>query len=188
MLVQEKFKDDNIFSLINDIEILPFTGLTGLNTYMLLKYGERNILPMVENLDNAIIATMLHDMYYEKWSKLYTLFNENVLAEGNKSEIITKVTADTGENNTTVTGENLHKVSAFDSDGLSDENSDNETRTTKDTTKNDTTETTTTEGKSGNYTNDFITYNKYLKNNSFYDIICVDVIKNITSAVLTLNI
>lgn len=188
MQVQEKFKDINIFSLINDIEVLPFTGLTGLNTYMILKYGERQVLPMLETLENETIARMLHDMYFEKWSKLYTLFIENVLADGNKSETTTKVTADTGENNTTVTGDNLHKVSAFDSDDLTDDNSDTETRTTKDTSKNDTTETTTIEGKSGNYTNDFISYNKYLNKCSFYDTICIDVINNISYGIIALDI
>lgn len=188
MLINEKFKDVNLFELINTIEKLPFDGLDGLNNYWLVKYGERAIIPTIVLISNEGIADILHSIYYEKWNKLYTMYSNDVLSDGNKSLITTRITSDNGENNSTVTGENIHKVSAFDEDNLTDDNSDSETRTTKDTSKNDTTETETTTGKSGNYTNDFITYSKYLTTNMYYDTICLDINNVISSSTISLDI
>lgn len=188
MQIVEKFTDSNLFEAINEIEKLPFEGLTGLNLYWLNKYGARNVLPTLESIDIDTIASMIHDLYFSKWDRLYQQYTEKVLAEGNKSETTTRVVADSGENNSTTTSENLHKVSAFDSDDLTDENADSENRTTKDTSKNDKTETTTMSGKSGNYTNDFISYNKYLTNTQFYDMLCIDVNNTVSYGTITLDI
>jgi hypothetical protein len=188
MLISEKFKDVNLFELIDTIEKLPFEGLEGLNNYWLAKYGERTIIHTVTLISNEGIADILHSIFFDKWTKLYTMYSNDVLSEGNKSETTTRVTIDNGENNSTITGENLHKVSAFDEDNLTDDNSDSESRTTKDTSKNDTKETVTTTGKSANYTNDFITYNKYLTTNMYYDSICLDIINVISSSTISLDV
>lgn len=188
MQILEKFSDSNLFEAINNMQSLPFGNLDGINNYWLSKYGERNILPQMQDMDISVIAMVVHSLYYSKWEKLYANYDMDILEDGNKSETTTKIISDVGESTNTVTGETLHKVSAFDSDTMSDDNSDNENKTTKDNSKNDRQETITTKGNSGNYTNDFVTYNKYLTNIQFFDMICVDVNNAISYGVITLDI
>ena len=188
MNVLEKFSDNNLFEAINNIQSLPFAGLDGINNYWLAKYGTRQVLPQMQDMEISIIAMVIHSLYYSKWVKLYENYDIDVLENGNKSETTTKVITDTGENTSTVTGENNHLISAFDSDTMTDDTTDNENRTTKDNSKNDRKETTIVEGRSGNYTNDFVTYNKYLTNTQFFDMLCIDVNNAISSGTITLDI
>lgn len=188
MNVLEKFGDSNLFNAINDIQSLPFGNLEGINNYWLCKYGTRQVLPQMQDMDLSVIAMVVHSLYYSKWVKLYENYDLDVLENGNKSETTTKTIADTGENTSTITGTSNHRVSAFDSDEMSDDTIDNDSKTSKDNSKNDRTETTTVTGRSGNFTNDFISYNKYLTNIQFFDIICVDVNNAISSGTITLDI
>lgn len=188
MNVLEKFADDNLFEAINNIQSLPFGNLDGINNYWISKYGTRQVLPQMQDMEITVVAMVIHSLYYTKWVKLYENYDLDVLENGNKSETTTKIIADTGESTSTITGENNHKVSAFDADTMADDTADSENKTTKDNSKNDRKETITVAGRSGNFTNDFISYNKYLTNIQFFDMICVDVNNAISTGVITLDI
>lgn len=187
MFIYEKFKENSLFEAVNNIEKLPFE-YTGINNYWLAKYGDRCVLPVMAEMDIDTIARVIHDMYYNKWDIMYNNYQLDILEDGNKLEVTTRVVSDIGENTSTIAGENLHKVSAFDSDDLTGDNSDSENKTTKDNSKNDKTETVTTKGNSGNYTNDYIAYNKYLTKTQFFDMVCVDINNAVSYGVITLDI
>lgn len=188
MTIQEKFKDNNLFDVINKIQTLPFSNLEGVNNYWLAIYGVRCILPNIQDMSINNIAMMVHSLYSTKWDRMYNYYLEDVLENGNKSETTTKNITDTLENTNTITGEEIHKVSAFDSDSMSDDNSNSENKTTKDNTKNDRQETIVINGKNGNYTNDFITYYNYLTKTPFFDIIYEDVNKVVSTGTITLDV
>lgn len=188
MNISEKFQSENLFEKINEISPLPFKDTTYINMYWLNKYGERGILSQWEKTDIADIANTISVLFSDKWNTQYKYAFTDILSDGNKTETTTRIVNDTGTSNTVTDGSNNHSVSAFDSADMVNDNSDVEQRTVKADNSNDKKETVTSTAKTGNYINDLISYNKYLTNNHFFDMICIDVNSVFSYGTMSLNI
>ena len=129
------------------------------------------------------IANLLTVMYATRWEILFSNVSKDILAKGNKSNTTTKTITDNNHVSRETTNNTVHKVSAFDSDGFSDDNSDTENTTSQETANNDKKEVVESNGKNGNFTNDFIAFNSYLTKTKFFDIIIADI-----NVVLTVKI
>ena len=110
------------------------------------------------------------------------------MVKGNKSNTTTKTITDNSSVSRETTNNTVHKVSAFDSDGFSDDNSDTENTTSQETANNDKKEVVESNGKSGNFTNDFIAFNSYLTKIKFFDMIMTDVNEVLTVKVMECDI
>lgn len=187
MLVKEKFSDENLFALMGSIHTLPWVSSDFINTYWLTKCGDMNLLPTVEDKTVAEIATMISPIVADKWDTQYHYYHLNLLVDGNKTETWEKTVKEDSTNKTSSTGESGHKVSAFDSTTMVDENSDTTSNSTDNNGTTNRTENKTSTAKTGNYINDFISYNKYLTNIGFYDMIISDVNKCIVYVVHELD-
>ena len=129
------------------------------------------------------IANLLTVMYATRWKILFSNVSKDILANGNKSNTTTKTITDNNHVSRETTNNTVHKVSAFDSDGFSDDNSDTENSTSQETANNDKKEVVESNGKNANFTNDFIAFNSYLTKTKFFDIIIADI-----NVVLTVKI
>ena len=129
------------------------------------------------------IANLLTVMYATRWEILFSNVSKDILAKGNKSNTTTKTITDNNHVSRETTNNTVHKVSAFDSDGFSDDNSDTENTTSQETANNDKKEVVESNGKNANFTNDFIAFNSYLTKTKFFDIIIADI-----NVVLTVKI
>lgn len=187
MLVKEKFSDENLFALIDKIHTLPWASSDFINSYWLIKCGDMNLLPTVEEMTVQEVADMISPIVADKWDNQYHYYHLNLLVDGNKTETWNKTITENNTNKTTTAGESNHKVSAFDSTDMTDENSDTTNNTTDNNGTTDRTENKTSTAKTGNYINDFISYNKYLTNIGFYDMIISDVNKCIVYTVHELD-
>lgn len=183
MNIAEKFSSENLFEKMNEIKPLPWTDFTYINMLWLKNYGSRKVLSSWEKAPITDIANLLTVMYATRWEILFSNLSKNILAQGNKSNTTTKTITDNNHVSRETTNNTVHKVSAFDSDGFSDDNSDTENTTSQETANNDKKEVVESNGKTGNFTNDFIAFNSYLTKTKFFDIIIADI-----NVVLTVKI
>lgn len=175
MNIAEKFSSENLFEKMNEIKPLPWSDFTYVNMLWLKNYGSRKILPSWEKSSTLDIANLLTVMYATRWEILFSNVSKDILANGNKSNTTTKTITDNSSVSRGTTNNAVHKVSAFDSDGFSDDNSDTENSTSHETANNDKKEVVESNGKNANFTNDFIAFNSYLTKTKFFDIIITDI-------------
>ena len=183
MNVAEKFSSENLFEKMNEITPLPWSDFTYINMLWLKNYGSRKVLSSWETAPITDIANLLTVMYATRWKVLFSNVSKDILVNGNKSNTTTKTIKDNSSVSRETTNNAVHKVSAFDSDGFSDDNSDTENSTSQETANNDKKEVVESSGKTGNFTNDFIAFNSYLTKTKFFDIIMADI-----NVVLTVKI
>ena len=183
MNIAEKFSSENLFEKMNEIQPLPWTDFTYINMLWLKNYGSRKVLSSWETAPITDIANLLTVMYATRWEILFSNVSKDILAKGNKSNTTTKTITDNNHVSRETTNNTVHKVSAFDSDGFSDDNSDTENSTSQETANNDKKEVVESNGKNANFTNDFIAFNSYLTKTKFFDIIIADI-----NVVLTVKI
>ena len=179
MKLNEKFDDteNNLFELMTKIHPFPWVSYDFINTYWLGKYGELTLNPAFEETNVGVLANMVSSIVAEKWDIQYANYHLNLLVDGNKSETVTHNITDTSENKTDVQGENGHNVSAFDSTELVTDSNDTVDTVTNNVGNSTRAETTVTNARTGNFITDMISYNKYLTNIGFYDMIISDVNK-----------
>ena len=183
MYISDKFSSENLFEKMNEIKTLPWTDFTYINMLWLKNYGSRKILPSWEKSPITDIANLLTIMYATRWEILFSNVSKDILAQGNKSNTTTKTITDNNHVSRETTNNTVHKVSAFDSEEFADDNSDIENSTSQETANNDKKEVVESNGKNGNFTNDFIAFNSYLTKTKFFDIIIADI-----NVVLTVKI
>lgn len=188
MYILDKFSSENLFEKMNDIKPLPWNDFTYINMLWLKNYGSRKILPSWEKSPITDIANLLTIMYATKWEILFANVSKDILAKGNKSDTTTKTITDNNHVSRETTNNNVHKVSAFDSEEFADDNSDTENFTSQETANNDKKEIVESNGKNGNFTNDFIAFNSFLTNTKFFDIIMEDINVVLTIKVLECDI
>lgn len=175
MNIAEKFSSENLFEKMNEIKPLPWTDFTYINMLWLKNYGSRKVLASWEKSSTLDIANLLTVMYATRWEILFSNVSKDILANGNKSNTTTKTITDNSSVSRGTTNNAVHKVSAFDSEEFSDDNSDTENSTSHETANNDKKEVVESNGKSGNFMNDFIAFNSYLTKTKFFDIIIADI-------------
>ena len=175
MNIAEKFSSENLFEKMNEIRPLPWTDFTYINMLWLKNYGSRKVLASWETAPVTDIANLLTVMYATRWEILFSNVSKDILAKGNKANTTTKTITDNNSVSRETTNNTVHKVSAFDSDGFSDDNSDTENSTSHETANIDKKEVVESNGKSGNFVSDFIAFNAYLTKTRFFDIIIADI-------------
>ena len=188
MNIADKFSSENLFEKMNEIKPLPWTDFTYVNMLWLKNYGSRKVLASWETAPITDIANLLTVMYATRWEILFSNVSKDILAKGNKSNTTTKTITDNNSVSRETTNNTVHKVSAFDSDGFSDDNSDTENSTSQETANNDKKEVIESNGKSGNFMNDFIAFNSYLTKTKFFDIIMADINVVLTVKVMECDI
>lgn len=188
MNIAEKFSSENLFEKMNEIKPLPWTDFTYVNMLWLKNYGSRKVLASWETTPITDIANLLTVMYATRWEILFSNASKDILLNGNKSNTTTKTITDNSSVSRGTTNNAVHKVSAFDSDGFSDDNSDTENSTSHETANNDKKEVVESNGKNANFTNDFIAFNSYLTKTKFFDIIIADINDVLTVKVMECDI
>ena len=188
MYISDKFSSENLFEKMNEIKPLPWNDFTYINILWLKNYGSRKILPSWEKSPITDIANLLTIMYATRWEILFSNVSKDILAKGNKSDTTTKTITDNNHVSRETTNNTVHKVSAFDSEEFADDNSDTENSTSQETANNDKKEVVESNGKSGNFTNDFIDFNSLLTNIKFIDIIMTDINEVLTVKVMECDI
>ena len=183
MYISDKFSSENLFEKMNEIKPLPWNDFKYVNMLWLKNYGSRKILPSWEKSPITDIANLLTIMYATRWEILFSNVSKDILVNGNKSNTTTKTITDNNHVSRETTNNTVHKVSAFDSEEFADDNSDTENSTSQETANNDKKEVVESNGKNGNFTNDFIAFNSYLTKTKFFDIIMTDI-----NVVLTVKI
>lgn len=188
MNIIDKFSSENLFEKMNEIKPLPWNDFTYVNMLWLKNYGSRKVLASWEKSPISDIANLLTVMYATRWEILFSNVSKDILANGNKSGTTTKTITDNNNVSRETTNNSVHKVSAFDSDEFSDDNSDTENFTSQETANNDKKEVVESNGKNGNFTNDFIAFNSFLTDTKFFDMIISDINSVLTVKVMECDI
>ena len=188
MYILDKFSSENLFEKMNEIKPLPWNDCTYINMLWLKNYGSRKILPSWEKSPITDIANLLTIMYAIRWEILFSNVSKDILAQGNKSNTTTKTITDNNHVSRETTNNTVHKVSAFDSEEFADDNSDTENSTSQETANNDKKEVVESNGKNGNFTNDFIAFNSYLTKTKFFDMIMTDINNVLTVKIMECDI
>lgn len=188
MNIIDKFSSENLFEKMNEIKPLPWNDFTYVNMLWLKNYGSRKVLVSWEKSPISDIANLLTVMYATRWEILFSNVSKDILANGNKSDTTTKTITDNNNVSRETTNNSVHKVSAFDSDEFSDDNSDTENFTSQETANNDKKEVVESNGKNGNFTNDFIAFNSFLTDTKFFDMIISDINSVLTVKVMECDI
>lgn len=188
MNIIDKFSSENLFEKMNEIKPLPWNDFTYVNMLWLKNYGSRKVLASWEKSPITDIANLLTVMYATRWEILFSNVSKDILANGNKSDTTTKTITDNNNVSRETTNNSVHKVSAFDSDEFSDDNSDTENFTSQETANNDKKEVVESNGKNGNFTNDFIAFNSFLTDTKFFDMIISDINSVLTVKVMECDI
>lgn len=188
MNIIDKFSSENLFEKMNEIKPLPWNDFTYVNMLWLKNYGSRKVLASWEKSPITDIANLLTVMYATRWEILFSNVSKDILANGNKSDTTTKTITDNNNVSRETTNNSVHKVSAFDSDEFSDDNSDTENFTSQETANNDKKEVVESNGKNGNFTNDFIAFNSFLTDTKFFDMIISDINSILTVKVMECDI
>ena len=188
MNISDKFSSENLFEKMNEIKTLPWTDFTYINMLWLKNYGSRKILPSWEKSPITDIANLLTIMYATRWEILFSNVSKDILVNGNKSNTTTKTITDNNHVSRETTNNTVHKVSAFDSEEFADDNSDTENSTSQETANNDKKEVVESNGKNGNFTNDFIAFNSYLTKTKFFDMIMTDINNVLTVKIMECDI
>ena len=188
MNIADKFSSENLFEKMNEIKTLPWTDFTYINMLWLKNYGSRKILPSWEKSPITDIANLLTIMYATRWKILFSNVSKDILVNGNKSNTTTKTITDNNHVSRETTNNTVHKVSAFDSEEFADDNSDTENSTSQETANNDKKEVVESNGKNGNFTNDFIAFNSYLTKTKFFDMIMTDINNVLTVKIMECDI
>lgn len=188
MNITDKFSSENLFEKMNEIKPLPWNDFTYVNMLWLKNYGSRKILASWETAPITDIANLLTVMYATRWEILFSNISKDILINGNKSDTTTKTITDNNNVSRETTNNTVHKVSAFDSEEFSDDNSDTENFTSQETANNDKKEVVESNGKNGNFTNDFIAFNSFLTNTKFFDMIIADINDVLTVKVMECDI
>ena len=188
MYISDKFSSENLFEKMNEIKTLPWTDFTYINMLWLKNYGSRKILPSWEKSPITDIANLLTIMYATRWEILFSNVSKDILVNGNKSNTTTKTITDNNHVSRETTNNTVHKVSAFDSEEFADDNSDTENSTSQETANNDKKEVVESNGKNGNFTNDFIAFNSYLTKTKFFDMIMTDINNVLTVKIMECDI
>ena len=188
MYISDKFSSENLFEKMNEIKPLPWNDFTYINMLWLKNYGSRKILPSWEKSPITDIANLLTIMYAIRWEILFSNVSKDILVNGNKSNTTTKTISDNNSVSRETTNNAVHKVSAFDSEEFADDNSDTENFTLQETANNDKTEMVESNGKNGNFTNDFIAFNSYLTKTKFFDMIMTDINDVLTVKIMECDI
>lgn len=185
MKVSEKFTTENLFDEMNKLHPFPFISLFSadkMNVFYNNTYGDRTLSKMGRNLTVPEIASILVNLYGEKWDKIY----ESILVDfpilENYVEVITETTNEVGNSTNNTTETNVEKVSAYnDEDFVNDEQSTNtnEMKMNNENKVEKTYEKKVTENATKNLENAL----NYLQNNVIYYIIFSDV-----NGAITLNI
>ena len=188
MYISDKFSSENLFEKMNEIKPLPWNDFTYINMLWLKNYGSRKILPSWEKSPITDIANLLTIMYAIRWEILFSNVSKDILVKGNKSSTTTKTITDNNSVSRETTNNAVHKVSAFDSEEFADDNSDTENFTSQETANNDKKEVVESNGKNGNFTNDFIAFNSYLTKTRFFDMIMTDINDVLTVKIMECDI
>ena len=188
MYILDKFSSENLFEKMNEIKPLPWNDFTYINMLWLKNYGSRKILPSWEKSPITDIANLLTIMYAIRWEILFSNVSKDILVNGNKSNTTTKTITDNNHVSRETTNNTVHKVSAFDSEEFADDNSDTENSTSQETANNDKKEVVESNGKNGNFTNDFIAFNSYLTKTKFFDMIMTDINNVLTVKIMECDI
>ena len=188
MYILDKFSSGNLFEKMNEIKPLPWNDFTYINMLWLKNYGSRKILPSWEKSPITDIANLLTIMYAIRWEILFSNVSKDILVNGNKSNTTTKTITDNNHVSRETTNNTVHKVSAFDSEEFADDNSDTENSTSQETANNDKKEVVESNGKNGNFTNDFIAFNSYLTKTKFFDMIMTDINNVLTVKIMECDI
>ena len=188
MNISDKFSSENLFEKMNEIKPLPWNDFTYINMLWLKNYGGRKILSSWEITPITDIANLLTIMYATRWEILFSNVSKDILAQGNKSNTTTKIITDNNHVSRETTNNTVHKVSAFDSDEFSDDNSDTENFNSQETANNDKKEIVESNEKYGNFTNDFIAFNSYLTKTKFFDMIMTDINNVLTVKIMECDI
>lgn len=146
MIFNEWLKDQSLFSTINSIRSLPFItayGAEKIDLIYKMLYGSRFIPSNVENMSITDVANIIVVSYGDNWEKQYKLLtDELLLGVDSKTTTEESIEDDTDRNLTTT---NMNKVSAFNDDELTENDSEDENSNlneTKKSTRNSTTTTT----------------------------------------------
>lgn len=188
MDIADKFSSENLFEKMNEIKALPWTDYTYINMLWLKNYGSRKVMPTWEQAPITDIAHLLTVMFANRWEMLFANATKDILADGNKSNKTTRTITDTNNVSRETSNNSLHKVSAFDSNEFSDDNSDTENGTMQETANTDKKEVVENAGKTGNYTTDFLAFNSFLTKTKFFDIVCTDINNVLSVKVLECDI
>ena len=188
MYISDKFSSENLFEKMNEIKTLPWTDFTYINMLWLKNYGSRKVLSSWETTPITDIANLLTVMYANRWEILFSNVSKDILVNGNKSNTTTKIITDNNSVSRETTNNTVHKVSAFDSEEFADDNSDTENSTSQETANNDKKEVVESNGKNGNFTNDFIAFNSYLTKTKFFDMIMTDINEVLTIKIMECDI
>lgn len=146
MIFSEWLKDQSLFSTINSIRSFPFItayGAEKIDLIYKMLYGSRFIPTNVETMNINDIANVLIASFGDKWEKQYKLLTDELLTGVESKTVTEENSEDDMDRNLTTTSTN--KVSAFNDDELSENDSDDENSNlneTKKSTRNSTTTTT----------------------------------------------
>lgn len=114
----------SIFAELDDLNpnsVIGEIGTAFLTNYYVMNYGEKIVPKSIVKMSSAEIATIINGMYFEQWERLKELYI-NVLPVGVESEItIDETNIDVGSKE--VSNSNINKVTAFNDDSFSNDDS-----------------------------------------------------------------
>lgn len=141
MLFNEWIKDNSLFTEINNIEQFPFIeqyGATNLDLLYKMKYGSRTVPRSMKDLTVQEVATIIVTGYGMNWNNQYQLLVDDLMLGVESKTVTNEIVSDDETKN--IDSNNENKVSAYNDDELStnDSSSDNLSEDRKRKTDKDT--------------------------------------------------
>lgn len=186
MNVREKFSQQGLFKTIFNKGTFDFCCIVPvetMDTYYNTNHGSRTLSYLGENSSVDEIAEVIHDLFMDKWNKLYEVAVEEIAVKYNYKETVSETVDDTGTNTADITSTNTGTVSAYNDENFVNNDKDESVSKNQGSSTNKKVREFTKEILNGNIAQNIDSVIKHLTKNYFCDIIVGDV-----NSVLTLSI
>lgn len=186
MKLKERFKDTNIFELINNIHAFPFVDVfpvDKMNLFFVNQYGQKSLSSTGRETDMQDLAIILSGMFSDKWDRVYDTMSQDLPTLTSYTEHITETKKDEGETVNDATATTNNDLTTFNDEDFIN-NDKTETKNIG-TTKNTGTVTREYErsGFNGDMSSQLESEIKLLQNNLIYYIIFADVVSVTTLSI-----
>lgn len=186
MNVREKFADSGLFATISTQRQLKYMQLITPTTMDILytsNNGLRKLSYLGETNTVEKLATILIEMFADKWDKLFDIATADLPIDYNYSETQTEKVEDDGENTTDFISTDTGKVNAYNDDDFVNDNQQDTKTTNSGKLSNTKNREFKKEVLQGSKTDNLESIKNYLQNNYFNDIIIRDINEFLTLSI-----
>lgn len=187
MKLKERFKDANIFEMINTIHAFPFPEtvfpMDKMNLFFVNQYGQKSLSSTGRETAMEDLATIISGMFSEKWDRVYETMSQDLPTLTSYTEHIKETKKDEGNTVNEASSTVANDLTAYNTEDFV--NNDKSETTNKGTVTNKGTITREYErsGFNGDMSTQLESEIRLLQNNLIYYIIFSDIVSVTTLSI-----